>query len=80
MSEINWVERLHHLRFSRWVMLIEKWFSVMLLVFLLIVDIDHRVIVASAFLLFLLYFFVHANHYNLEEGAGLPVQRMTIKF
>lgn len=77
--ELSWKQKLFHIRFSRLVLLCEKWFSIMIICWLLLFGITPTNLTITGILFFAGYFWTHANHYNLEEAAGLPVNRVNIK-
>ncbi len=80
MSELSWPERLFHVRYSRYVMLLEKWFAVAILCLLFIIGVPLAAILVIGAMFFGHYLMVHSNHYHLEEQGGLPVQRVTVAF
>lgn len=79
-DSVTWAMRLSHIRFSRVVLFAEKWLSLILLVALLVLGFGNAIFTCFAILIFLLFALVHANHYNLEETGGMPINRITLKF
>jgi hypothetical protein len=80
MSDLTWFDKLHHIRFSMLLLTLEKWFSVFIVCFLVLAGIAPIWLSFSVFVLFLLYLHFHANHYELVQGAGLPVVRAVLRF
>lgn len=71
-------QTLNHLRFSRFVVLVEKWMSIIILIFLKLAGFQHFTIFCCLLLLLLTYFIVSRNHQILEDTAGVPNYRMQI--
>lgn len=80
MSDLSWPTRLHHVRFSRLILFLEKWASIYIVCVLFLLGYSPTIAAACALFLFVAYALVHAGHYLLEESAGLPVNRWTFRF
>ena len=80
MSEVNWSDRLNHIRFSRCVLFLEKWFSVIILVLLVILKLNPIAVAVVSAIFAIHYLMTHAGHFLLEETGGMPVNRVTMRY
>lgn len=80
MSDLSWLEKLSHLRFSRVVLLMEKWFSIFIVCWLVLVGVTTTNIWISAVALGLVYAIAHMHYHDLEDAAGLPVRHLVLRF
>lgn len=79
-DNLDWGTRLLHIRFSRVVLFCEKWMSLVLVAVLLLASLPWQIVLAIAMICFVLFVLAHISHFNLEESAGMPVSRITMKF
>jgi len=75
----DWHTKLFHLRFSRLVLLTEKWASVMFFCWFLLFGVAHATLVVIGLAFFLLYLHAHISHRNLEEAAGIPTTSIVLR-
>ena len=80
MSELNWSDRLGHLRFSRGLLFLEKWLSLFMIPLLIILSMPLPVISALVVFCAVWLFLAYNSHFNLEEAAGMPVNYVTLKY
>ena len=80
MSELSWTSRLHHIRFSRLVLLIEKLFVVFVAALAIVMHLDPHITGGLVVLLAVMYLRLHSNHFYLEAAGGLPVQSGMITY
>ena len=81
MSELAWHVKLHHLRFSRFILLIEKWMTMFLFCLAVAFPEFHRVIVVVVFVVLLIHFLVtHNKHFELESEAGMPSNQIVLRY
>lgn len=80
MSDLDWNGKLHHLRWSRLVLLVEKWLSLFLLGFFFLLELHPVTLVLIAACLFGLYLLAHNHYHTLEDAAGLPSNHMIVRY
>lgn len=80
MSELDWHTKLHHLRWTRLVLLMEKWFSLLLFAFFCLLQLHWAVLVLIAYGLAHMYFFAHNHFHTLEDAAGLPSNHLIVRY
>lgn len=80
MSELDWTNRLLHLRFSRAILFFEKWLSFFFVSFLLILSMPWPIVSVVAFVCSVFFLLAYSSHFNLEEAAGMPVNYVTVKY
>ncbi len=79
-DSVSWLEKLSHLRFSRIVLLMEKWFSIFIVCWLVLVGVTSVNIWISSVALALAYAVAHVHYHDLEDAAGLPVRHLVLRF
>lgn len=80
MSELSWDTRLHHIRWTRLVLLAEKWFSFLLIAFFFLLESSSLTLAALVSVLFCLYFFAHNHYHTLEDAGGLPANHLIVRY
>lgn len=80
MSDLDWNGRLHHLRWNRLVLLMEKWFSLLVLGFFFLLDFHPVSVLALAFVLLFAYFLAHNHYHSLEGAAGMPSNQIVLRY
>jgi len=80
MSELDWPTKLLHLRFSRAVLFLEKWMTVLLLCILVFAGLKWPFLATLGLMLLGLFVLAYNGHFNLEEAAGMPVNRVTMRY
>lgn len=80
MSDLNWHDRLNHIRYSRFVLFMEKWATVLCILVLLSAGYNKIAGTFLAVFLFFTWFAAHQNHYGIEEAGGLPVNHFSVRY
>ena len=80
MSDLDWNGRLHHIRWNRLVLFMEKWFSLLILGFFFLLDFQPVSVVALALILLFMYVLAHNHYYSLEGAAGLPSNQIIVRY
>ncbi len=74
MSDLTWTSKLHHIRFSRLLLFVEKLFVVLVACLAILMELNPHITGGLVVLLAVMYLRLHSNHYYLEATGGLPVQ------
>jgi hypothetical protein len=69
-----------HVRFSRLVLFMEKWASLILVLILVTAGVAPPVIGITLAIVAILFLFAWNSHFNFEEAAGMPVNRLTVRY
>lgn len=80
MSDLDWNGRLHHLRWNRLVLFMEKWFSLFIFGFFFLLDFGPVFLVVIALGLAFLYLIAHNHYHTLEDCAGLPSNHLVVRY
>lgn len=80
MSDLDWATRLHHLRFSRLLLFLEKWASIFLVLLLAVAGVQFPILSMAFVVIFILFVCAWNYHFNLEEAAGMPVGRLVVRY
>lgn len=80
MSDLSWSSKLHHIRFSRLVLFMEKLFVVIVATLALLLQLNPHITGGLIVLLAIMYLNLHSNHFYLEATGGLPVQPGMIRY
>lgn len=80
MSELTWSDRLNFVRFSRAILLFEKWFSILILCWLGLFTHSPVFVLFCSIVFFGMFLLNFTNHYHLERAAGLPSQQLVIAY
>lgn len=77
---MDWETRLHHIRWARLVLLMEKWFSLLFLGFFFVLDVPSAWLLVVALVLFVTYFACHSHYFALENAGGLPSNQIVVRY
>jgi hypothetical protein len=77
---MDWHTRLNHIRFSRAVLFMEKWTSLIFIAIMILAGFALPFVGAIGAVLAILFVLVYSGHYNLEEAAGMPVNRLSMRY
>lgn len=80
MSDLTWADKLNHIRFSRSILLVEKWFSVLILCWLLLFTNNYPIVAFAALLFLFLFLLNHINHRQLEHAGGMPTSELVVRY
>ena len=76
----DWPNRLVHLRFSRLVLFLEKWASIFTILILAVAGVQFPLLSIAAVVIFITMVCAWNYHFNLEEAAGMPISRFTVRY
>ena len=77
---MDWETRLHHIRWVRLILLMEKWLSLLFLGFFFVLGVPSSWLVFLAVLLFGTYFACHNHYHTLEDAGGLPSNHLVLRY
>ena len=77
---MNWETRLHHIRWARLVLFMEKWFSLLFLGFFFLLDVPSAWLVVLALIFAVTYFACHNHYHSLEDAGGLPSNQLVVRY
>lgn len=73
-------ETLFHLRWTRLVLLVEKWMSLMIMALFMIMAVHPAGLVFIAAVLIVFYLIAHNHYHQLEFAAGMPANQLVVHY